>query len=228
MERTISLNGLGEFIKDIDDIQFLFVGIGETVSSIIKDHQSAGRKLAGNDFEAPLLSEKEIREIFNKAIEKSRGKLTISENYLIDVVKYSGGVPWIAQHVGYQSVFKKQQEANSTDTNLYLDEGCFKDSLETVMRVHQHDQEIKTQLENIEEWGATEFELLSIFWNNPNGVTEEDARKMLPPNLKQFFDKALKRIEDSRIISRRKHMLYFFNPALRLFVKFKIDNYVNS
>lgn len=223
MERLRSLKGLGEFIKDVDNVQFLFVGIGETVSSIIRDHASAGRKLAGNDFEAPPLSDSEIGEIFRRAVRKADGMLEIDEEFVRQGQRFSGGVPWIAQHVGYQAVLRKQSEANSTRTKVSIAGADFPGALQTVISVHRQDLDVESQVQKLTEWGATEYALLQIVWDHPSGITEDEARKKTDSVYKQFFDKAIQRVESAGIVTRRNQSLYFSDPVLRLFVKFKID-----
>ena len=223
MERLQSMKGLGEFIKDVDNIQFLFVGIGETISSIIRDHASAGRKLAGNDFEAPPLSDSEIGEIYRRAVRKADGQLEISENFIGQSQRFSGGVPWIAQHVGYQAVLRKQSESRNLRAKVALADSDFPIALQTVVNVHRQDLDVDAQVQKLEEWGATEYVLLQIIWDHPSGITEDDARRKIDSIYKQFFDKAIQRIESAGIVTRRNQSLFYSDPVLRLFVKFKID-----
>lgn len=220
-EDPSTIRGLGNFIKDIDDVQFIFIGIGQTIENIISDHRSAPRKLAGNDFEAPLLDDNEIRQIFEAAQRLSNGELTISDHFIEKAIEYSGGIPWIAQHTGYEATFKKAMKG--PDSNIRLEIEDFDPAIRSVTRIYEKDAEHEVKAGVLGEAGVTGEEILKIIWRNPNGIAEERIRAALSKKYKKYFDRAIRKLESGNIIRRRGQFLIFPDPALRILVKYHLD-----
>jgi Cdc6-like AAA superfamily ATPase len=203
MERPESLTGLGNVIKDIDNVKFLFVGIADTIEGIIKDHKSASRKLSGNDFEAPLLDDKDIGEIYKIAEERSKKRMKVSRGFIDQAIGYSGGVPWIAQHTGYEAAYTKILTLAGDEGQFTLENADFAPALDKAARVHLKDAQLDAILQHVNNMGATEYEILSTIWRNPNGISEEEIRSRIASNFKGFFDKAMSRIYEAQILRRK-------------------------
>lgn len=218
---TKSIRGLGNFIKDMDGVQFLFVGIGQTIENIISDHQSAPRKLSGNDFEAPLLSGEEITQIFRIAERRAGGNLTISNAFSDKVVEYSGGIPWVAQHTGYEALFRKLMADSSNVVHLDIED--FEPALKGVMRIYESDTNFEAKMRELTDMGATAAEILRVLWRNPSGVSEDVLRQAIDAGFRRFFDGAIRNLESGSIISRRGKYIMFPDPVLRVFAKFYLD-----
>ena len=218
---TRSIAGLGNFIKDMDSVQFLFVGIGQTIENIISDHQSAPRKLAGNDFEAPLLTEEEIAQIYAIAEERSDGLLKVSSAFVEKVVEYSGGIPWVAQHTGHEALFRRLMADNSSRVQLDIED--FEPSLKGVMRIYENDTNFELKMKNLTDMGATAAEALKVLWRNPSGVTEDVLRQAIDVSFRKYFDSAIRKLEEGKIVSRRGKYIMFPDPVLRVFAKFYLD-----
>jgi hypothetical protein len=45
IDRKPKLAGFGAAVKDLNDVQFCFIGIADTIDEIIADPESAGRKI---------------------------------------------------------------------------------------------------------------------------------------------------------------------------------------
>lgn len=222
MERS-KIKGLGSFIKDIDEVQFVFVGIADTIADLIEDHRSAGRKLSGTDFEAPLLEPSEIEEIFDIAERHSRGALSVTGPFRQLVVEYAGGVPWIAQHVGHEAFFQKSTDSALTGAPVRLESEDFPAAIRSVTRIYERDLDFGTRLEELESMGLTEIEILKIVWKHQNGVAETDLRTQVPSHSKRFFDRGLIRLEEAKVLVRRGRTLRFPDPTFRVLVKYFID-----
>lgn len=223
VDAETGIEGLGDFLKDVEGVQFLFVGIGQTIQNIIYGHPSAARKIAANDIEAPLLSENEIQRIFLHAQGLSGGKLDFDESFIEAAVEYSGGIPWIAQHTGYEATLQKITQSPSTVSTLTFSASDFNLALETVIRVFKNDASHEINMQTLEEVGVTGESILWQVWRKPTGLVEDDIRQSLPVRQKRYFDQVLKKLEQGNIVNRRGKYLVFSDPALRLMVKFHLD-----
>lgn len=211
------IEGVGEFIKDSENVQFLFVGIAENVEDILREHRSAGRKMAGCIVQAPLLSDSEITEIFLRAERAAEGRLKISEKFLQLAAKYSNGLPWIAQHIGFEAVRNSEEDASLTRED-------FDPALRKTFDNYAEDADIKDSIDALEQASKTDLEILSVIWENTKGEEEIDIRKAIPQKYKQNFDKSVKRLLSKSILQRRGSRLVFRDPIVRVFAKRYIDD----
>lgn len=117
--------GLGQLIKNTNVAKFVFIGIADSIEEIILDHPSAARKLIGGGIEVPTLTADEIRSIFNLASREARSGVSFSPQFLSMVVKYSGGFPWIAQHVGDQATSDVDLQTLSLSEKYVVSESHF-------------------------------------------------------------------------------------------------------
>ncbi|MEL6883782.1 MAG: hypothetical protein AAFP87_04680 [Pseudomonadota bacterium] len=221
-ERMQGIRGLGDFIKNMDGVQFLFVGIGQTIESIISDHQSAPRKLTANDFEAPLLSDEEIASIFEVAAEQSNGSLSVSEEFISRAVEYSGGIPWVAQHTGYEATIKRIMADKTRDISLNVED--FQPAIRAVTKIYEKDSKFELRTRDLEEMGATATEILKIMWRNPSGMSVDRLREAIDPKYSRFFTNGLGNLQEGGILLQRGRHVMFPDPVLRVFVKYYLDN----
>jgi hypothetical protein len=211
------LEGVGELIKDSDFAQFLFVGIAENVAEILKDHRSAARKMSGTVIQAPLMTDAEIEEIFKRAERMSHGKLQIAPEFLSLSVKYANGLPWIAQHLGYEAV-------RNANESIMLEEHDFDSALKKTVNNYAEDTEVAESLEYLEQANRTDLEILGIIWESARGEEELEIRKAIPQRFKQNFDAAIKRLQAKRILVRKGSRLSFKDPIVRVFSRKYIDD----
>lgn len=216
------ISDLGDFIKDVDDVQFVFVGISKNIESLIGDHRSAGRKLAGNDFFAPFLSSGEIRQIMLTAEQLSKDRLRVTTSYQEKLIEYSGGIPWITQHVGYESTFRAVRK-NSRSEEFVLDIDVFDDAMRRVIDVYENDAEARAAVSAVRNMGHTEHSLLNLIWESLTGMPEDSLRDKIESNLKRYFDGALESLVEKRVIEKVDGKFVFFDAASRIFVKYELD-----
>ena len=94
--------GLGNLLKNTNHAKFVLVGIADTMSELVGEHESALRKVIGGVLEVKPLSDKRIIDIYKKSVRASGGRLQFSQEFMERILRYSAGFPWIAQHVGDQ------------------------------------------------------------------------------------------------------------------------------
>lgn len=211
------IEGVGELIKDVDLAQFLLVGIAESVSEILKDHKSAGRKMSGCIVQAPLMSNDEIGEIFGRAERSSKGLLAIDQDFANEVVRYSSGLPWIAQHIGYEAV------RNETGP-IKLDHARFDPALKIAIENYAEDADVSESIDFLEQATRTDFEVLDVIWDQLRGAEEGEIRKAVPQRWKQNIDTSLKRLLNKGLVIRKGNRLIFKDPIVRVFAKKYIDD----
>ncbi|MFM9828998.1 MAG: hypothetical protein ACKVOB_09700 [Sphingomonas sp.] len=211
------VEGVGELIKDTDIAQFLLVGIAENVSEILKDHKSAARKMPGCVVSAPLMSDHEIGEIFHRAVRESKGALTVAPVFIQQVVRYASGLPWIAQHIGYEAV----REASGPVT---LDGSHFEPALKKTVESFAEDADVSESVEFLEQANRTDLEILGVIWDHTRGEEEHEVRRAVPQRFKQNFDAALRRLIGTDILVRKGSRLVFKDPIVRVFSRKYIDD----
>ncbi len=138
MDRKPNLLGLGAAVKDINDVQFCFIGIADTIDEIIAEHGSAGRKLTGGGVKVPSLTDSEIDWIFDNATHMSSDHVVFAREFRNRVIEYAEGMPWIAQHVGYEAVFANLRPARKRkDTKLVIDSDAFAPAMKAAIELYR-------------------------------------------------------------------------------------------
>jgi DNA polymerase III delta prime subunit len=223
LDRAKSTTGLGNFLKDSNEIQFIFVGISENIESLINDHRSAVRKLTIIE-EAPLLSQDEIEGIFKTAINLSNGSLCIDEGYIKNAGRYSGGIPYIAQLLGAEAVLSELLSQEVQDGNLYIKANTFRIHMEKVCSFFKYDPSVIAKVERLGDLSATEEAILKLLMSQSDAMSEQDVRNELPSKYKRYFQDALTRLSDEMGIVRcRNKFLSIPQSEIRAFVGFYVD-----
>jgi hypothetical protein len=119
IDKMEDTSGLGELVKNANSSRFVFVGIADTLDEIMRDHQSAFRRITGGIESLEPMRPKEVRSLF-------RGPLadyaTRVPPQLIDsVVKYSGGIPWLV-HVAGESIMEQLENTAGSRSGITFKE----------------------------------------------------------------------------------------------------------
>ncbi len=122
-----------DLIKSLSDhsvqATIILIGVGESVESIIKEHESVSRALV--QINMPRMNAEEIKEILNKNL-KILG-MSIETDVLNDMAALSKGLPHYAHLIGKHSA-RAAVEANS----LHITDEHFKKALEKAINEAQH------------------------------------------------------------------------------------------
>jgi energy-coupling factor transporter ATP-binding protein EcfA2 len=228
MDRKPSLSGLGTVVKDINDVQFCFIGIADTIDDIIVEHESAGRKLTGGGVKIPTLSDDEINWIFDNATHMSSDAVIFTKKFRDKVIEYAEGMPWIAQHVGFEAVFANLRQARKRgDEQLVIDIDAFRPAMKATIELYRKIFNERFDIEKtLEEAEVTGPELLRVLLRNRLGMSEAEIKNGLPVdkhNLKRFIPKTLKRFEESGVIRSKLEKYFFRSALLRIFTRYYID-----
>lgn len=225
LDRPTQLSGLGDFIKDINDIQFILVGIADNLETLVKDHKSAARKLSGGDIVTPLLTEEEIKEIFVLAIEKSQGRLEIANSFLDKAARYSGGLPYVAQSLGYHSVLMKVINSSPNQEVIKLEQDDFRPGMEEVLNIYSKDPDIQNKKLSLGRLSSTQESILRILLKSSNPWHEVELRRELEPKYRRFFSDAIEELtDDMKIINKSGDVFSIDEPEVRAFVGFFVDS----
>jgi hypothetical protein len=128
-DRLEDRRGLGALIHGSDSVRFIVVGIAETITDIIEDHESAGRKILGNEVPIAPMSEVEISDILRRAAAAFPGRFAFDEGYRAEFMELSGGFPWVAQLLGYFSLVGHEHEIG-----VFLSKGDLMRAVEIMLR----------------------------------------------------------------------------------------------
>jgi hypothetical protein len=217
------IEGLGDYLKDNDHAQFLFVGIGESIDALIRDHRSSGRKLSGGDFLAPLLDNGDIEEIYHIAVREANGELSVSDDFLELVVQYSGGMPWIAQNTGYEAVRSKIRGAKPGQVHVRLEKDDFGPSLRRAMDVYRKDNEMQLKLSTLGSPALIDCAVLDAVWEMPSGISDEILRAKIRQDLRRWFDSSLLKLKDAGVLFSVDDKVFFTDEIIRIYTRFLLD-----
>ena len=112
IDRIQSNQGLALLIKNISHARFCLVGIADSIEDIFSEHLSTARKMRGGMIELNPFSEDTIRKVFENAISKSDNFLSIDNGFMEVAALYSGGYPWLAQHIGDEALNSALEREN--------------------------------------------------------------------------------------------------------------------
>ena len=200
------------------------MGISENIESLIDDHRSAARNLTIIE-EAPLLVQEEIEEIFRKAEVLSNGALVIEEEYIEKAGRYSGGIPYIAQLLGTESVISELIASPVDDTKIVIRAEKFRDHMDRVLAVFKNDSAVIAKIERLGDLSATEESILKILMSQSDSMSEVDVRNEIPSRYKRYFQDAIGRLtEEMKIVRWRNKMLSIPEPEIRAFVGFYLED----
>lgn len=211
------IEGVGNYIKDNDWIQFLFVGISDNVEDLLKEHRSVARKMPGTIKQAPLMTDAEIKDIYHRAESVARGSLSIENSFLEQVIQYSSGLPWIAQHIGFEALREKQWPATLTHTD-------FGSALESTFEIFANESEINYLYDYLSEAKTSDLEILNAVWPHARGISEFNIRNSIPEKYIDHYDQARQRLIQNGILVQKKDLYLFSDPIVRVFSKKYIDD----
>jgi hypothetical protein len=228
MDRKPKLPGLGAAVKDINDVQFCFIGIADTIDDIIAEHESAGRKLTGGGVKIPELSDSEIEWIFDNAEHMSSNSVSFSREFRARVVEYAEGMPWIAQHVGYEAVFPALREARRRkEKKLLIDTDVFRPAMKAAIELYRKTFNERYDIEkSMDDAGLTGQEMLKVLLKNKLPMSDTDIKNGLPADqqrLKRWIPNTLTKFISTGIIVEKEKRFAFPNALLRIFTRYHID-----
>lgn len=207
----VPIKGLGEFIKDNELAQFVLIGIGENIGDILSDHQSAGRKLNGGDFPVPLLTNNEIKWIFDNAINLSNKQFNYTDEYISSAILYSGGMPWIAQNIGYHTVHGRYEK------NTIYDINDLERAIDKTISIYKHQSGLTLDFSAVESTAETGVEVIKYILNHPNGASEKSIREHVPSPNKRFVSGVLEKLIELSLFKKINDKYYFYDPVVRIF-----------
>lgn len=216
-------SGLGSFIKNVGEVKFAFVGIADTISQIITDHNSAGRKLIGGGIEIEKLQNSQIRWIFENAQLRSNEGINIQKSFIDLAIKYSNGYPWIAQNLGYHALLAKRLHGTQNDETIQISGKDFSAAIGVVMENYKLEAQ-KTINFEVAVSGPVPNRILLHIWNSNLPISDEELRHLMGKD-GRLVPHALNRLQVSGILVKTGLGKYRFNdPSIRILTKFILDS----
>lgn len=101
--------GLGTFIKtnSSSHLKFMLVGVSDTVSNLLHDHESLARQLC--HIRLPKMHRDELKEIVHKAevrLQDGGVNMSFTDSAKTALVRYAGGMPWFVHVLGKDALVK--------------------------------------------------------------------------------------------------------------------------
>jgi Cdc6-like AAA superfamily ATPase len=109
--------GLASFIKNAssEDLKFVLVGIGQSVSSLLSDHQSIER--IAIPIQIPLMTDEELTQIVDRAMERLADfglQYAFNESASQRLATLASGFPWFVHALGQSALLTVHSQNRST------------------------------------------------------------------------------------------------------------------
>jgi histone H3/H4 len=107
LDRVANTKGFSNFIKNVSsaNIKFLLVGISQSISTLLADHESIERNLV--PIKVSRMEKEELQEIIEKTIrilQKNDVNISFSDEAIALLVQSSGGFPWFIHVLGSEAL----------------------------------------------------------------------------------------------------------------------------
>jgi hypothetical protein len=113
-----------------DNVKFLLCGIADSYTSLIEGHASISRQIIYGRIHIKLMSEDEIREVFELVSENTNKKIRFDPSFYKEVANKSNGFPYFVQLFGKLALDNALSSSGETTPlvihNKYLKEGIRK------------------------------------------------------------------------------------------------------
>ncbi|RYC66939.1 ATP-binding protein [Spirosoma sordidisoli] len=220
IDRIQEKKGLGSLIKDTDHAKFVFIGIAESLNSLIADHKSIARKLGTSAFNMDGLTESDIRWIFTKVQHMFPNKIIFTEEFILQVIEKSGGYPYPVQIFGHLGL------THALETTLNPPYKVTKDHFGFIVKKFlsfQEGYEEYSNLLNILNGDSTfKREVLHIIASSPYKWTPFNYIKdgLSSRGLRRFFDTNINNLVEKDTILKYKQddkqQVRFTDPIARI------------
>lgn len=184
--------------------------------------------MTGGGFAVNQLTDSEIEWIYDNATHIASGSVTFSRAFRDRILQYSEGMPWIAQHVGYEAVFAELAPARKRgEEQLDIDIVHFPAAMTASIEHYRARFNEKYRIEVVlEDRGPTGFEVLKTLLQSREAMTEAALKSGLPGDqgrLKRWVPTALEKFVEFGVLAKRGDSYAFPNALLRIFTRYYID-----
>jgi Cdc6-like AAA superfamily ATPase len=216
--------GVGQLIESIEDVRFVIIGIADNIDEIIKDHESANRKLADSKIKLPRLSSTEINSIFNKAEQESQGEILFDQAFREAAIFRSYGYPFLVQQFGFFAL-RAVLDARLSKVPIVIGVDYLREAIDRLFKDKSESVLYRKLIENLQGDAQAKKEILKVVADHPDYISIEDIKNKISGRLKRFVvpnidnlvaDKILRRTEDNRI--------RFTDPEARILVQLHFAN----
>lgn len=230
MNPSFDLRTFADMVKNVSDaipkVTFIIVGIGETVSDLIGEHESIVRNL--KQIHLPTMSPQELLEIIEKGMQELDMEMTDEVKHRI--VEYSYGYPHYTHLLSMNACKTALQEQQTVVTNHHFDQSVQRSINETheSLRHAYHRATIATRKNIYKEvlW-ACSMSPIDEYSTFQARDLEIPLSRLLGKTMKTHqFGGHLNRLsseERGNILTclgtQQRHRYKFTNPLMRAYIK---------
>jgi hypothetical protein len=129
VDRLVDKRRIGDLIKHMTGVRFVFIGVAETGKGLIGDHASVARKI--DEVHVPPLEEAETLGIFKNASRYVESlelgtKLEFTKTFVAFAHEDSGGYPYLSQRFGYHSINEGRYNRTLMNNSVKVDVDDYK------------------------------------------------------------------------------------------------------
>jgi hypothetical protein len=216
--------GVGQLIHAMDDVRFVIIGIADNIDDIIKDHESADRKLADSKIRIPRLAEAEIHSIFNKAEQAAEEKVVFDQAFRDAAIFKSYGYPYLVQQFGFFALRAVLDTRISQDP-LVVGIDYLQEAIKRLFKDKSDSELYRKLFENLQGDAQAKKEILKVVADNSDYISIENLKNKMSGRLKRFVVPNIDNLVDDKILKRTEdHRLRFTDPEARILVQLYFDN----
>ncbi len=220
-------NGLGQLIESMEDVRFVIIGIADNIDEIIKDHESANRKLADSKIKIPRLSATEINSIFNKAELETKGEIIFDHAFRDAAIFRSFGYPFLVQQFGFFAI-RAVLDAGISQVPIVIGVDYLREAIDRLFKDRSESVLYRKLIENLQGNAQAKKEILKVVADHPDHISIEDIKNKISGRLKRFVVQNIDNLVTEKILRRTEDdRLRFSDPEARILVQLHFDNEIS-
>lgn len=210
-------NGVGSLVKSIDDARFVIIGIADNIDEIIKDHESASRKLEGSKFRIPRFKSEEINFIFDKAEQVAENQIVFEPKFRERVAFLSYGYPYVVQQLGFFATKIALASERGHERPLQVTANFLGDTVDRLFEDKRESTLFRPLIEILSGNAHAKKEILKHIANRPDYDNIQSIRDAIGGRLKRHVDANIESLVKLKVLkSTDNSRLRFANPEARI------------
>lgn len=225
VDRLTDKSRIGDLIKHMTGIRFVFVGVAETGRSLIGNHNSVIRKI--DEVYVPPLESAETHEMYSNAASyvdslEFGTNLSFDEEFIATAHQDSGGYPYLSQRFGYHAINESRYNRKLSSENVKITIKDYRLAVTAMFGRKKPGSEIEVGAQIKEAVGdAKRREAIILemtksekIWNSLNDILSDLSKK----NRTDFDDNIETLVERGAIIRSEENedRVKFLSPIHRL------------
>lgn len=217
-------SGMGKLIKSTNEARFVIIGVADNVEDIVRDHQSAGRKIGGSEFRIPRFESEEIDSIFDRAEQVHPEAIRFNEEFRQEVINKSYGYPYLVQAFGFFATQLAIDESSGGNSQIVVDVAHLPFAVKKFLGSRAKLEQYMPLNKVLQGDSQSKSEILRIISNQPDRVEISQIKDEIRSQLKRFVNQNVDVLVEQGILSKSGDTVRFRDPEARILVQLHFEN----